>query len=50
MTELLPTAEYIAANQSVLDANEDIYGNFAEKLNRIRSLYEDAKDRYRNYP
>jgi len=50
MTELLATAEYIAANQSALDADEDIYGKFTEKLNRIRSLHEAEKDRYRNYP
>ncbi len=39
MPELLASVEYVAQNQKLFDADEHIYGNFLEKLSRIRSLY-----------
>jgi hypothetical protein len=39
MPELLPAIEYVARNQSQFEAEESIYGNFMEKLTRIRDLY-----------
>ena len=39
MPELLPPVEYVAQNQKLFDADEDIYGNFEEKLARIHKLY-----------
>jgi hypothetical protein len=39
MPELLPTVEYVARNQGLFEADEDIYGNFLEKLSRIQTLY-----------
>lgn len=40
MPDLLPTLEYVAQNQALFDAKEEIYGNFLEKLFRIQTLYE----------
>lgn len=39
MPDLLPAVEYVARNQALFDADEDIYGNFLEKLSRIQTLY-----------
>jgi hypothetical protein len=39
MPHLLPTVEYVARNQTAFDADEEIYGNFLEKLSRIQTLY-----------
>ena len=39
MPELLPAIEYLARNQSQFGAEESIYGNFLEKLARIKTLY-----------
>ena len=39
MDEILPAAEYVAANQVLFDADVAIYGSFAEKLAEIRGLY-----------
>jgi len=38
MPELLPTAEFVARNQSLFEADEKIYGNFLEKLQKIKKL------------
>jgi len=37
MGELLPAVRHIGHNQSSFDADEDIYGNFEEKLGRIEA-------------
>ena len=50
MPELLSALKYVADNQAEFQADEKIYGNFAEKFERINSLYRDSKDRYRRYP
>ena len=39
MPQLLPTVEYVARNQTHFNADENIYGNFLEKLSRIQTLY-----------
>src|SRR5579862_2904571 len=39
MPDLLPALEYVAQNQSLFEADESIYGNFVEKLSRIKALY-----------
>lgn len=49
MPELLATIEHVGNNQAAFDAKEDIYGKFSDKLEQIRQLYAEAKDRYRNY-
>jgi hypothetical protein len=38
MPELLPAIEYLARNQSEFEAEESIYGNFLDKLSRIKAL------------
>jgi hypothetical protein len=38
MAELLPAVQHVGQNQSSFDADEDIYGNFQEKLKRIEAL------------
>jgi hypothetical protein len=40
MPELLPTIEHVARNQSLFEAAPNVYGNFIEKLGRIRALYK----------
>ncbi len=40
MEELIPAAEYIAANQTKFGAEVEIYGSFPEKLARVHALYE----------
>lgn len=47
MSELLPAIEHVATHQEQFDADEHIFGSFRDKLERIRALYADAKDRYR---
>jgi hypothetical protein len=47
MSELLPAIEHVATHQEEFNADEDIFGNFLERLDRIRTLFADAKDRYR---
>jgi hypothetical protein len=47
MSELLPAIEHVATHQEEFNAAEHIFGNFLERLERIRTLYADAKDRYR---
>jgi hypothetical protein len=39
MPELLPAVEYVARNQSLFNADENIYGNFLERLSRIQTLF-----------
>jgi len=39
MPDLLPALEYLGQNQSLFQADESIYGNFLEKLSRIKALY-----------
>ena len=50
MPELLPAVEYVAANQERFEADEEIYGSFATKLELIKRMYAECKDRYRRYP
>ena len=38
LPELLPALEYVAENQAQFDADRNIYGDFREKLARIRTL------------
>lgn len=38
MSDLLPTVEYIAANQESFDCDIEIYGNFPEKYQSIKNL------------
>jgi hypothetical protein len=38
MPELLETVEYVAQNQSALDADKDIYGDFLDLAAQIRAL------------
>lgn len=45
MPDLLPAVEYVAHNQAVFYAKENIYGSFLEMLNRIYALYDEAKTR-----
>ena len=40
MDELIPAAEYVAANQTKFGASVEIYGSFPEKLVRLRALYK----------
>jgi hypothetical protein len=39
MPDLLPALEYVAHHQALFEAQEHIYGNFLEKLARIKTLY-----------
>ena len=41
MQELYPSIEYVAENQMKFDATIDIYGDFKEKLEKIRQLCEE---------
>lgn len=50
MEQLLPAIEFVASHQTEYDADEGIYGNFLEKLDRIRALYAESRGRYRRYP
>jgi hypothetical protein len=43
MEELMPAAEYVAANQELLKANKDIFGSFAEKVDEIKRLYAESQ-------
>jgi hypothetical protein len=43
MEELMPVAEYVAANQEMLEANIDIFGSFAEKVDEIKRLYAESQ-------
>jgi hypothetical protein len=38
MAELLPAIRHVGENQSSFNADEDIYGSFQEKLERIEAL------------
>jgi hypothetical protein len=38
LSELMETAEYVGNNQAEYDADEEIYGSFIEKLNKIKNL------------
>lgn len=38
LPDLMKAAEHVGNNQSKYDADEDIYGNFKEKLNKIKAL------------
>jgi hypothetical protein len=44
MKELLPTIEYVAQNQAQFDAEIEIYGNFLDKLARIKTLYANNQE------
>jgi hypothetical protein len=39
MPELLPAIRYVGQNQISFHADEEIYGNFREKLDRIEAMY-----------
>jgi len=39
MPDLLSTVEYVATNQKLFEADEDIYGNFVQRLSRIHEAY-----------
>lgn len=39
MVELMPAVRHVAQNQSLFHADENIYGDFLEKLKRIEALY-----------
>jgi hypothetical protein len=39
MPDLVPTLEFVANNQAKFEAEEHIYGNFSEILNRIQTLH-----------
>lgn len=39
MHELMVTVEYVARNQTLFDADVEIYGNFMDRLSRIQTLY-----------
>ncbi len=43
MPELLPVVEFIAANQALYQADEDIYGSFADLVKEIKTLYVNQK-------
>jgi hypothetical protein len=43
MEELMPVAQYVAANQELLEADIDIFGSFAEKVDEIKRLYAEAQ-------
>jgi hypothetical protein len=43
MGELMPAIEHVAANQSLYDADIDIYGNFSEKLMEIKRLMQASR-------
>jgi len=45
MPELMPSLEYVSANQLLFDADESIYGRFPEKLARIENLYAPYRQR-----
>ena len=38
--DLLPALDYVGHQQARFEAQESIYGNFLEKLSRIKTLYE----------
>lgn len=38
--ELMPAVSYVAKNQSLFEANLEIYGNFRERADRIKQLGE----------
>lgn len=42
MSEIMPVAEFVAENQSLIDASINIYGLFPEKLQEIKQEYEKA--------
>ena len=42
MPDLMPAIEYVATHQALYKANEEIYGSFSEKLEKIKKLYEKA--------
>jgi len=50
MTDLLDAVEYVANHQAQFEADEDICGNFKEKLAQIQRLYAGNEGRYRRYP
>lgn len=39
MPELLPTIEFVGANQALYDADEKIYGSFPKLVQEIKTLY-----------
>jgi hypothetical protein len=41
--DLLPVMDYVALHQSLLDADLDIYGSFADKVDEIRRLCAQQK-------
>jgi hypothetical protein len=43
MLELLPAIRHVGQNQASFHADENIYGKFQEKLNRIEALYSHRK-------
>jgi len=45
--ELLGALRQVAQNQAGFHADENIYGSFLERLQRIETLYAEVKDRYR---
>jgi len=47
MPELLPVAEFVAANQAIFEADLDIYGSFPELLNEIKTTFSEYQSRVR---
>jgi hypothetical protein len=43
MRELLPVAEYVAQNQAEFDAEIEFYGNFLDRLAKIKTLYREHR-------
>lgn len=41
LPELMKDIEFIANNQELFDADEDIYGSFKDKLQEIKRLYKN---------
>jgi hypothetical protein len=44
MPELLAAIRHVGQNQTSFDADEDIYGKFQEKVDRIEAMYSRCRD------
>lgn len=42
MDDLMSDIEFVASNQLLYDADEDIYGNFLDLLNKIKETYQKS--------
>ena len=47
MPDLIPAVDYVAKHQRKFGADEDIYGNFYEKTERIKAIFENHNNRYK---